>query len=110
MDAYYPCQSPPIKPKIEDKDIMEGEKEKVEDNDGMHLVFVILPAALIIIWVVLIFVVLVLCKMSKRKREARASQHYSRTWKTPTTRETLPSRNPNIIYGRTPRITTYEGY
>ncbi|CAB3403508.1 unnamed protein product [Caenorhabditis bovis] len=100
--------APPIKPVMHDKDVdvLEGSKEKVEEGDGIHLAFVILPAALIVIWALLILIVLVLCKMSKRKRESRERQNFPRSWKMPA----IQSTNPNIIYGRTPRITTYDAF
>ncbi|CAI2347390.1 unnamed protein product [Caenorhabditis sp. 36 PRJEB53466] len=109
--------APPIKPALHDKDMNIGDgKPRAEESEGFSAVFIIAPGAFLIIWIVLIFLVLVVCKMNKRKREEHERQHYPamRDWKVGrvASRETrmITASNPNVIYGRTPRITPYEGY
>uniref|UniRef100_A0A8R1DQP9 Uncharacterized protein n=1 Tax=Caenorhabditis japonica TaxID=281687 RepID=A0A8R1DQP9_CAEJA len=110
--------APPIKPNTHDLDKHADATPHADESEGVSLVFIVFPGAILIIWIFLIFLVFVMYRMNRKKREANKRQHYSTMrgdWKggkVLSTRTTtiMTNSNPNITYGPTPRITPYEGY
>uniref|UniRef100_A0A1I7XKE7 Conserved plasma membrane protein n=1 Tax=Heterorhabditis bacteriophora TaxID=37862 RepID=A0A1I7XKE7_HETBA len=99
-----------------ENDIYAGSKaskreEKSDDIDGLTLLFLILPALLCGIWIILVIVVIAVCCRKKRQSGGDSNHPFDGMWKAPP-RRAMAAISSSLAatshYG--PRIRPYEGY